>query len=560
MTTRRNPQTTIRRPNQVASPARGPDLNAYFGPRNNRRFNPQVNTNYTLAELDKMPTRKEADEITNIVTSLFEEPFSLSLAPAGLGGLVFSLAESPRIAKIFVSEPNNNLRQLLNNNLRGYALTNKVVVSPDYQREEASVLLLDLIEDPTLDIVNTINTGTFPVYVFRVVSDYTPLQHEGYECSLEKTGNPKTSLLVCSQVAQEEQPQEEEEGGLDVDEAWLDDLIKFLDTILARIIPSKEERQEYFREDLLAYWIQAFTNETVDPNFNYESLEMIGDRFMKASFADYLSQRINRINESQLTELQNYYLTTIPQSNLARSLGFGPHIRVVGEVKAKTLEDVLEAFIGALFRVSEEVAGGRGYYNVFTMMVSFYKDEPIEKQLNVVKGGRDKTVFIQSLAKLRLNPAIEDDYDENNMKHFTLTLTTRAREFFESHGMIVPKVIAHGIGNSKRAAENNAYSEALALLREKGMTPEWIEEQRTIFAFDRPEYQAYLPTARARLEREGFTKMTFSTPVSTTTTRQCVVQLIGHRPNGTQQILASVEACDQRAGRIEVLRLYASGK
>lgn len=564
MATRRNIASTIRRPTQTP-PQRGPDLNAYFGPRNRHRFNPQVNTNYTLAALDKMPTRKEADDITAIITTLFDQPFSLSLAPGGLGGLIFSLAESPRIAKIFVSEPNNNLRQLLNNNLRSYALTNKVVVSADYQREESSVLLLDLIEDPTLDIANTINTGKFPVYAFRVVSDYTPLRHEGYECSLEKTGNPKTNLLICSALAEEEQevPPEEEEAGLDVDEVWLDGLITFLDGVLAKIIPSQEERQEYFREDLLAFWIQAFTHQTIDPNFNYEVMEMLGDRSMKFGFADYLIQRIPKITESQLTELQNYYLTTIPQSNLARSLGFASHIRIVGEVKAKVLEDVLEAFFGSLFRVSEEVAGGRGYYNVFSMIVSLYKDEDLEKQLQVVRGGRDKTVFEQSLSKLRLDPRvnlIRDSYDENGMTHFTLTLSSRAREFFESYGMIVPKVVGHGIGNTKRAAENNAYAEALALLREKGMTPDWIEQQRAIFAFDRPEYQPYLPTARARLEREGFTKMTFSTPVSTTTTRQCVVQLIGHRPNGTQQILATVEACDQRAGRVEVLRIYASGK
>ena len=563
MATRRTTQTPLRRTTQTPT-TRGPDLASYFGPRNRHRFNPQINTNYTLEALEKAPTRKEADEITTIITSLFDQPFSVSLAPGGLGSLVFSLAESPRIAKIFVSEPNNNLRQLLNNNLRGYALTNKVVVSTDYQREESSVLVLDLIEDPTLDIANTIKAGKFPVYAFRVVSDYTPIRHQGYECSLEQTGNPKTNLLICSALGEEQVEEHVEEGGaLDVDEAWLENLITFLDGVLTRIIPSKEDREAYFREDLLAFWIQAFTHQTIDPNFNYEVMEMLGDRSMKFGFADYLIQRIAKITESQLTELQNYYLTTIPQSNLARSLGFASHIRIVGEVKAKVLEDVLEAFFGSLFRVSEEVAGGRGYYNVFSMIVSLYKEEPLEKQLQVVKAGRDKTVFEQSLAKLRLNPKTElirDFYDENGMTHFTLTLSTRAREFFESYGMIIPKVIAHGIGNSKRAAENNAYSEALSILREKGMTPEWIEQQRSIFAFDRPEYQPYLPTARARLEREGFTKMTFSTPVSTTTTRQCVVQLIGHRPNGTQQILATIEACDQRSGRTEVLRLYATGK
>jgi len=547
--------STRRITRSTAKKAFTPDLEAYFGQRNQRRFNPQVNVNYTLPDLETMATRQEADQIATIITSLFEEPFTVSLYPGGLGGIVFSLAESPRVAKIFVSEPNYNLRQLLSNNLTSYALTDKVTITPNYEREESSVLVLDLIQDPKLDIINILQENKFPVYAFRVVNNYTSFQQPGYVCTLEETGNPKTNLLVCTA-----QTKEGKGEFLDVDETWLDGFIVFIDKILSRIITSKDERQDYLRENLLGFWIQAFTNKTIDLNFNYDVLEMFGDRLMKASFADYLIQRIPGIVEKELTELQNYYLTTIPQSNLARNLGFAPYIRVVGEVKAKVLEDVLEAFFGALFRVSEEVAGGRGYYNVFSMIVSLYKEEPLEKQLEVVKAGRDKTVFIQSLAKLHLGQPTEDYYEQDNLVYFTLTLSNEAREFFQTHGMNVPKVVGHGVGNSKRSAESNAYSEALSLLREKGVTPEWIEEQRSILAFNRPEYQPYLPAARARLQKDGFTRMTFSTPVSTTTARECIVQLIGHRPNKTQQILATVEACDQRSGRLEVLKQYASGK
>lgn len=547
--------STRRITRSTAKKAFTPDLEAFFGQRNQRRFNPQVNVNYTLPALETMATRQEADQIATIITSLFEEQFTVSLYPGGLGGIVFSLAESPRVAKIFVSEPNHNLRQLLSNNLTSYAMTDKVTITPNYQREESSVLFLDLIQDPKLDIVNILQENKFPVYAFRVVNNYTPFQQPGYVCTLEETGNPKTNLLVCTA-----QTKEGKREFLDVDETWLDGFINFIDKTLSRIITSKEERQNYLREDLLGFWVQAFTNKTIDLNFNYEVLEMFGDRLMKASFADYLIQRIPGIVEKELTELQNYYLTTVPQSNLARDLGFAPYIRVVGEVKAKVLEDVLEAFFGALFRVSEEVAGGRGYYNVFSMIVSLYKEEPLEKQLENVKAGRDKTVFIQSLAKLQLGQAIEDFYEQDNLVHFTVTLSNKAREFFQTHGITVPKVVGHGVGNSKKSAESNAYSEALSLLREKGVTPEWIKEQQSILTFDRPEYQPYLPAARARLQKEGFTQMTFSTPVSTTTKRECIVQLIGHRPDKTRQILATVEACNLKSGRLEALKQYASGK
>lgn len=530
------------------------DVSQYLGPRNKNRITPKVNINYTSQALNTTAKRKEADAIAAHITSLFDSPFIISVYPGGIGDVVFALEESPLVAKIYVSEPNNGLRQLLINNIQAYRMGNRIEVTPNYEREDASVLYIDTIKDPKFNIRQTLEQGLFPVYAFRVVAGYN--LPENQTCTLEETGNPDTALLICQGVAQEEKVEE----GLSIDEQYLQGFIQFMDKVLSRIIPEPEERSKYLTDDLISTWIQAFTHQTIDPNFNYEVLEMLGDRFMKAGFADYLIQRIPKITERKLTELQNYYLTTIPQSGVAKSLGFEDWIRIVGTAPVKVFEDVLEAFFGALFRVSEEVAGGRGYYNVFTMIVSLYQDEPIEQQMEVVKEGRDKTVVIQSLSKLHLKPPIENFYEERGLTHFTLTLQPTSREFFEGFGKILPPMIGHGIGNSRKRAETVAYNEALTLMRERGVTPEWIEEQRAIFAFNRPEYQPYLPTARARLSRDGFTKMTFSSPVSTTTTRECIVQLIGHRPDGSQHILATVQACDQHSGRIEVLRKYASGE
>lgn len=536
------------------------DINKYFGVRNGQRFNPQLNVNYTLPALQIAAMRKEADVISSQITSLFEQPFTIGVLPGGLGDLVFSLAESPLVAKIFIIEPDAALQQLLNNNLRGYHLTHKAQITSDFQDEAITILLIDTIKDPTITVANLLNEQHL-TYAIRVTANYQAPDNPNYDYTFLGTDNPATQLLLCSPLASEEEilPQPE------VDQVWLDDLLVWLDTLLAKIIPSQEERLPYFAEQHLSYWVDAFTDESIDPNYNYEVLEMLGDRFMKASFADYLIQRIPKITERELTELQNHYLKTIPQSKLARDLGFAPHIRVVGDVKVKALENVLEAFFGALFRVSEDVGGGLGYYNVFSMIVALYQDEPFETKKEEVKAGIEKTVFEQTIiAKLHFKREIDlifNYYNDDRIFHFTITLSRRAREYFEGQGIILPNIIGDGVGTSKTAAEYDAYTKALALFRQKGVTPEWVEAQREILVFTKPRFQPYLATARARLQREGFIQMTFSSPSSTANANSCVVQLIGHRKNGTRQILATVESCVKKTdAEVEVLRLYAEGK
>lgn len=552
------------------------DLNTFFGSRNRRRLNPQLNSNYTPDALNGMPSRNEADQIATIISVLFTEPFNISVVPARLGGLIFALAEKPIVKHIYAYEV--NLKTMLSNNLSSYGMTNGVTITTNYQQEDASVLLMDLIADPQLDFVQIMATTTFPVYAIRVQSNHAPIRHPGYTCSSENTGNPTTKLLLCTLNSEEVSTSQPLDLGVDPD--WLNNLILFLDNILARVSDSPKDRVAYFNEENINYWIQAFTNPTIDPNYNYEVLEMIGDRVMKFAFADYLTQRIPRINESQLSELQNYYLSTLPQAKIARKLGFTAQIRVVGSVKEKILEDVLEAFFGALFRVSENVMGGLGYYNVFMILVTLYQDEPIEQQLEVVKRGRKKTVFLQGLAKLGFNKVgIEGGTEKCNCTcHgsnpdiitnffqgdegvvFTITLSRRVLDFFQTHGIRLNPLIGRGTGASKKAAETEAYGEALGILTEQGVTPEWMEEQKEILAFNRPEYLPYLATARARLQREGYVRMTFSNLPSTNSTKECVIQLIGYTEDGTAGVLATSETCDLRTGRIEVLRRYAEGK
>jgi hypothetical protein len=529
----------------------GSNPNDYFGIRNKHKFGPKAGTNYTTASLRTSATRREADTIAGHITGLFADPFAISLYPAGFGDLIFALAENSNVVTIYTDEPDYNNHQMLQNNLRSYDLGKKVQVGKDYQREEASILLLDLVKDPNYDLITTLNEAKFPAYALRTVLNYPLPVHPGYMCTLEVTNNPQTQLILCT-------PQE---AVTSVDDEYIAGLKSFIDQLLAKIISNPQEREEYFTPERMSEWINAFTNKTFDAQSNYEVHEMLGDRAMKFAFAYYLIQRIPGITEEQLTDLQNYFLTKIPQSQLAKDLGFGEYIRTMGGVKTDMLEDVLEAFFGALFVISEDVKGGLGFFNTFSMLVALYKNIPFEEEINIVRGGRKKTVFVQTLSGLGLDPVTENIYDEGGVYYAELSLSPRNIRYFSEFGITLPRVIAKTTGTSKANTTMKAYSEALDLLRSKGVTPDWVKEQKEIRAFNRPEFQPYLATARTRLAREGFEKMEFHRPTSASTTHECIAQLIGIRPDGSKEILASTQVCtNYREGKIQVLRAYAEGK
>lgn len=541
---------------------------AYFGIRNGTPLDPQPNINFDLKFLDRTETRLEAEAIVNVIDSLFKtsegksEKYSISMIPAGFAGVIFSFADMSNVEKVYASESDKYIQELLNNNIKAYGLQSKIYVGPYYENEKSSILYYDLIKNPQLDYKKILQEGKFPLYAGRVPVDFKLQKVPGYSCTSidlsETTPGAKSKLLLCEQG-------EETDVDESVDPKWLNKLITQLDVVLSKIIKSKEERQAYFREDLMTYWIQCFTSKTFDPNLNYEVLEMIGDRFMKAAFADYLIQRIKTISEGELTEAQNYYLTTIPQSGVSRSLGFGQLIRLNGEIRDKILEDVLEAFIGALFRVSEEVAGGRGYYNVFMMIVSIYKTEPLEERIDELSSGQDKSVVFEIFSKIRLkahegNLVESVTRDESGFFKATLSVSTKVVNFFRSKNITITPIIGKGSGKSERSAKVDAYGSALEYLRSRGVAEKWLDEQKEIFTFDRPEYQPYLVAARARLAKEGFIKMNFSTPASTSSVDNQVVQLLGVRQDGSQKILATTQGKRGNEGKLEVLRAYAEGR
>lgn len=89
---------------------------------------------------------------------------------------------------------------------------------------------------------------------------------------------------------------------------------------------------------------------------SYERLEFLGDAVLNIAVTDYLYRRYFYEGEGFLTRMRTKFINGIFLGNLARSIGLSDHVVISasnessgGREQTKTLEDVFEAFLGAIF-------------------------------------------------------------------------------------------------------------------------------------------------------------------------------------------------------------------
>lgn len=145
---------------------------------------------------------------------------------------------------------------------------------------------------------------------------------------------------------------------------------------------------------------------------------------------------------------------------------------------------------------------------------------------------------------------------------FTVSLDQSNMEFLRSYRVQLPStVIGVATGGTKKEAEVEAYNQALATLAKYGITTEWAEKTKQQRDLEEPMLQPYLPAARARLAQEGFVSMRFFIPRKTTTPKGAIVQLVGLRNNGQEQLLSYTYAANTDKAylmaKTAVVRQYA---
>ena len=168
--------------------------------------------------------------------------------------------------------------------------------------------------------------------------------------------------------------------------------VEFITSLLKR---SNKKIDKFITPENMKIFETAFTHESAGLGFDYELLELVGDLFVNASIMKYLRQwDPNIVSVKYLTRLKHNISSKKDLALMAEGAGFWKHIRMDKEIRDRfdamptelkhddteylsLLEDVFEAFIGAVHDVGESVIVkpvGVGFIYCYEIVKSFLKD------------------------------------------------------------------------------------------------------------------------------------------------------------------------------------------
>jgi len=180
---------------------------------------------------------------------------------------------------------------------------------------------------------------------------------------------------------------------------------EFIDRQLLECGIDNEYRKCFTDAESMEVFAQAFTHETFNHIKNYEVLEFVGDGYVKAVLCTYITQRwpnlrksvlqkdvrpgtldeqgaeIKRGREGVYSKLRIKLESERTLSVIAQRRGFSLFFRAdeknLTTNKNKLLEDVFEAFVGALIQVVDtKVEQGLGFYYVQKYLTKILNDSP----------------------------------------------------------------------------------------------------------------------------------------------------------------------------------------
>lgn len=169
---------------------------------------------------------------------------------------------------------------------------------------------------------------------------------------------------------------------------------EFVQKMLKRANINQEYRDIFTNPENLTIFLTAFTDPSFDPLDNYQVLEFTGDGIIKGALSQYLPRRFPDLaikvmrskkgtSEGPLSKLRRYLEQRKTLSDFGLKLGFWDHVRADEKTRERlrkeTLENVYEAFIGALVEVVDKnVKRGLGYYYAYNFIEANLNEIDIE--------------------------------------------------------------------------------------------------------------------------------------------------------------------------------------
>lgn len=583
---------------------------AFFGQRNNIEFEEahlREGVNFTNETLTYMTPYTKADKITNFIVSLMPyRPFTVYECCGGIGGNTLSFLQHPAIKEVVSHEIVPERRQMLKNNVAAYQLGEKFILNENPQgfvgvpTELAGVVLyfdvpwlpteiLGDVSHPRQYLRQGIRLGQYTLEewmarlpnvamaVFRVPPPYPEENLPGYQmapvagwtCTYNDTLIRKSRLIICTnksgmRLAEQRITMMTKE---ETEEEWKEKIRDLIREKLLKIIkPEKVER--YLAEDVFPIWMKAFTHETFDKGFNYEELEKIGDSFLKLAFDKYVLLRFPSIKKNVIAALNQEYMSKSTQKNFAIKEGFAvPGIIRSHEMVITThiLEDVFEAFFGAIFEVTYKIYNpGAAYINASNYLNQFLNQITFDLERTMEWEGGPPSQIKVILNKIgysveNLEHNITQQISSDDGYQIDVIFPGEVIQLFAENGVNLEAKIGSAFATTKNNALRQAYESAYNNMLKMNINREWAERVKKNREFANPRIVPYLPAAAQRLEEEGYASMSFYLAYAGKGRVETSVQLIGIRPDGSEVRLSSARDMDEIQAKANALRKYAEG-
>lgn len=312
--------------------------------------------------------------------------------------------------------------------------------------------------------------------------------------------------------------------------------------------------------DNMNLWLQAFTDESFDLDFNYESLETVGDSAFGYFFHSFLYKKYPGIKDSELTALK----ANVGSKPSLRQISFGfkmdKWVRIGNNLKCTTniAEDVVEAFCAVLQMVfnnvvttlsSDESAQdeapsvisslpGHGYIILNSFIDFIFKDVNFTPAmfLGPAKTALDQSV--QGITKEKGINAVEGVIKSGNTHTHTLELfwTDRMMDFFHQMGVTMEQKIIKVESTSKAAASAKAYHKAIEELDKKGQGIDFLNKlkrDRKMKSYDQRILQKVM--RKIKKLHPDYYGLDIYIPKTLCTTKNNTAMLRCKVPNGTTE-------------------------
>lgn len=334
----------------------------------------------------------------------------------------------------------------------------------------------------------------------------------------------------------------------DIFKNWLTQLQAFIYYILEAFVPDKDIRLKLVSAQAMNTWAKAFTHETFDSDFNYESLEIMGDAILQLGFRTILMKRFPGITSSQISNYETYYMAKVYQAQLSRKIGFQQWLRTASDLSITIDEDIFESFFGALGAIGDDINPGMGSVLTLGFLTFIFMDFNFDVMRSL---GVPKT-FIQQTVK-RLYPEVKDpltisttDSTSSGKKTYITTISFTDAILDQMNKILtannrnpLPHIIGKGVEKSLKGSVKQAYEIAYKTMFDHGFTLEFVDKLKSDLDLSNEDSKLVEAAKTKALSLYGSDNIAFFTPRSSATKNNVTVQLRVILPNGKRKILSS---------------------